>query len=62
MYILRPLCNSLHYVNYAGLVLGGAFTFTRTSSEKQSVFLQNSTLHFCFFANSYCLAFMKLAA
>jgi len=42
--------------------MGGAFTFMHTSNEKQSVFLQNAGLHFCFVMNGYCLAFMKLKA
>ena len=57
---MRAASTSLHYLNYLGIIVGGAFTFTHTSPEKQQIFQQNAALHFCFFANNYCLAFLKI--
>ena len=57
---MRAASTALHYLNYLGIIVGGAFTFTHTSPEKQQIFQQNAALHFCFFANNYCLAFLKI--
>jgi hypothetical protein len=60
--LVRRLSESMFYANYIGILVGGAFTFTRDTDKKQSVFKTNAAIHFTFVASTFVLTYLKFVA